>query len=79
MAPIPPPLPRSLADPRPVIVIGTIAWFAAAVVFLATAAPSPWIRTCVVAALLGLLGLAMIHLQRRAAQHGSRTAQRGLP
>lgn len=78
MAPIPPPLPRSLADPRPVITIGTLAWFVTAVVFLTAGRASSWTWTCVVGGLLGLLGLTMIYLQRRAAQRGSRTAQRSL-
>lgn len=78
MQPGPPPLPRSLADPQPVIIIGTIAWFAVAVVFLIADGASRWTWTCVVGGLLGLLGLMMIYLQRRAAQRGSRTAQRGL-
>ncbi|MGH3929827.1 MAG: DUF2530 domain-containing protein [Pseudonocardiaceae bacterium] len=78
MAPIPPPLPRGLADPRPVVTLGTIAWFVAAVVFRTADGASSWTWTCVVGGLLGLLGLTMIYLQRRAARHGSRTAQRGL-
>ncbi|MGH3942842.1 MAG: DUF2530 domain-containing protein [Pseudonocardiaceae bacterium] len=78
MPPDPPPLPRSLADPRPVITLGTIAWFAAAVVLLLAGGTSRWTYACVVGGLLGLLGLTMIYLQRRAAQRGSRTAQRGL-
>lgn len=78
MQPTPPPLPRSLADPRPVIAVGTVAWAVAGVVFLATGASSDWVWACVVGGLLGLLGLTMIHLQYSAAQRGSRTAQRGL-
>ncbi|MGQ0774374.1 MAG: DUF2530 domain-containing protein [Pseudonocardiales bacterium] len=78
MTPVPPPLPRSLADPRPVVTIGTIAWFAAAVVFLIADGASGWMWTCVVGGLLGLLGLTMIYWQHHAAQRGSRTAQRGL-
>lgn len=74
----PPPLPRSLADPRPVVTIGTIAWFVTAVVFLTVGGAPDWTWACVVGGLLGLLGLTMIHWQRRAAQRGSRTAQRGL-
>lgn len=78
MQPVPPPLPHRLADPRPVITIGTIVWFTAAVVFLLAGGPPGWTWICVVGGLLGLLGLTMIHWQRRAAQRGSRTAQRGL-
>lgn len=78
MQPTPPPLPRGLADPRPVVAIGTLGWSIAAVGCQATGTPPGWVWTCVVAALLGLLGLIMIHLQYSAAQRGSRTAQRGL-
>ncbi|MGH3915074.1 MAG: DUF2530 domain-containing protein [Pseudonocardiaceae bacterium] len=78
MQPAPPPLPRGLADPRPVVAIGTIASFIAAVVLLALGTTPIWMWTCVVAGLLGILGLTMISLQRRAAQRGSRTAQQGL-
>jgi Protein of unknown function (DUF2530) len=58
-----PPLPRGLADPRPVVGIGTLAWFTAAVVLLVVR---------------GLLGFAMIRAQRSAARRGARSAQRGV-
>jgi hypothetical protein len=76
----PPPLPRGLADPRPVIAVGTIAWFvAAAVVFLIVDPPDiDLLRACLTGGGLGLLGLAVMHWQRRAARRGSRGAQRGL-
>jgi hypothetical protein len=76
----PPPLPRSLADPRPVIAVGTFAWFVTAlVVFLATDPPNVgWISTTVTGGLLGFVGFGIMHLQRSAARRGSRSAQRGL-
>lgn len=78
MPPAPPPLPRSLADPRPLVTLGTIAWFTAAVVLLVMDRSTEWVWTCLVAGLLGLIGLTMIHLQRTAAQRGSRGSQQGL-
>lgn len=76
----PPPLPRSLAEPRPVIAVGTLAWFvAAAVVFLTTDPPATGtVATCLTGGGLGLLGFWIMHLQRSAARRGSRGAQRGL-
>jgi hypothetical protein len=76
--PVAPPLPRGLADPRPVVGIGTLAWFTAAVVLLIARGPSVWLGACVIGGLLGLLGFAMIHAQRSAARRGSRSAQRGV-
>ncbi|MGH4012814.1 MAG: DUF2530 domain-containing protein [Pseudonocardiaceae bacterium] len=78
MQPAPPPLPRSLANPRPAITVGTIAWFVAAVVLLVAGAPMSWVWTCVVGGLLGFVGFTVMYLQCSAAQRGSRLAQRGL-
>jgi hypothetical protein len=77
-APTPAPLPRGLSDPQPVVVGGTIAWFAAAAVLLAADGPAAWMWTCVIGGMLGLVGLGTFHLQRNAARRGSRTAQQGL-
>jgi hypothetical protein len=76
--PSPAPLPRSLADPRPLVALGTVAWFATAVVLLVVDRSTEWVWTCLVGGLLGLIGLTMIYLQRTAAQRGSRGAQQGL-
>lgn len=73
-----PPLPRSLSDARPVVLAGTIAWFAAAVVLAIVGVGGVWLATCLTGGALGLLGLLIIAWQRRAAQRGSRGAQRGL-
>ncbi|MGH4011502.1 MAG: DUF2530 domain-containing protein [Pseudonocardiaceae bacterium] len=78
MPPVVPPLPRRLADPRPVVGIGTLAWFTAAVVLLVARGPSVWLAACVTGSLLGLLGFAMIHAQRSAARRGARSAQQGM-
>jgi hypothetical protein len=77
--PVAAPLPHGLADPRPVVGIGTLAWFMAAVVLLLVGGPSVWVGACVTGGLLGLLGFAMIHAQQSAARRGGRSAQQGLP
>lgn len=76
--PVVPPLPRGLADPRPVVGVGTLAWFTAAVVLLVARGPSVWLGACVTGGLLGLLGFAMIHAQRSAVRRGARSAQQGV-
>ena len=72
-------LPRALADPRPAVGAGTIAWFAAAGIVLLCGAAAAWFWACLAGGLLGLTGFVMIHWQRRAAQRGARGAQQGLP
>lgn len=76
--PDPAPLPRSLANPRPAIAVGTIAWFVAAVLLLVAGAPMGWVWTCLIGGMLGFVGFTVMYLQRSAAQRGSRLAQRGL-
>ncbi|MGH3754763.1 MAG: DUF2530 domain-containing protein [Pseudonocardiaceae bacterium] len=71
-------LPPRLADPRPVVGVGTVAWFAAAAVLLAAGGPPVWIGACLAGGLLGLLGFVMIHAQHSAARRGTRGAQQGL-
>lgn len=73
-----PPLPRSLADPRPVVGAGTVIWFAAAVVLLVAGGSIVWVWACLTGGLLGLIGFAMIHWQGRAARRGARGAPRDL-
>ena len=72
------PLPRGLADPRPVVGVGTVVWFAAAVVLLVFDGPVVWMWACLTGGLLGLLGFFMIYWQRSAAQRGARGARRDL-
>ncbi|MGH3717947.1 MAG: DUF2530 domain-containing protein [Pseudonocardiaceae bacterium] len=71
------PAPR-LADPRPVVGVGTLAWFTATVVLLITNGPPAWIWACLTGGLLGLIGFAMIHWQLSAARRASRGARRDL-
>ncbi len=61
------PLPRGLADPQRAVGVGTVAWFAAAIVLLVCGGPTAWIWACLTGGSLGLVGFAMIHWQRRAA------------
>jgi hypothetical protein len=61
-----------------VVGVGTVVWFAAAVVLLISGGPTMWVWACLTGGLLGLIGLAMIHWQRSAAQRGDRGAQLGL-
>ncbi len=75
---MPAPLPRRLADPRPAVGVGTLGWLAAALVLLVSGGPAAWLWACLTGGLLGLVGLVMIHWQRRAAQRGARGSQRNL-
>ncbi|HEY2765093.1 MAG TPA: DUF2530 domain-containing protein [Pseudonocardiaceae bacterium] len=78
MPPAPAALPPGLADPRPVVIVCTSAWFAAALAFLILGAPAEWVWSCVIGGLLGFVGFTVMFLQRRAARRGSKGAQRGL-
>ncbi|MFE3289715.1 DUF2530 domain-containing protein [Rhodococcus sp. NPDC059234] len=74
-----PPLPARLTDPRPVVVLGTVAWLVATVVVLA--AGDRWasaLPICYAGLAVGAAGFALFLVQRAAARRGSRTAQRGL-
>jgi cell division protein FtsW (lipid II flippase) len=73
-----PPLPRGLADPRPVVGVGTVVWFATAVVLLVSGGPAAWMWACLTGGLLGFVGFAMIHWQRSAARRGARGARQDL-
>jgi Protein of unknown function (DUF2530) len=75
---VPPPLPRRLTDPRPVVGIGTLVWFAAAVVLLLDGGPPAWVWACLTGGLLGMTGFATIHWQISATRRGSRGARRDL-
>jgi hypothetical protein len=75
---VPSSLPRRLTDPRPVVGVGTVAWFAAMVAVLLAGGPPAWVWACLTGGLIGLTGLAMIHWQLSATRRGSRGAQRDL-
>jgi hypothetical protein len=77
----PPPLPRRLTDPVPVILTGSALWLAALVVLgaLALTGTRPadvWLWACVVGVGLGVVGLGVLTLQRRANARGARGAQK---
>ncbi len=77
----PPPLPRRLTDPVPVILAGSAVWLAALVVLgvLALTGARPldaWFGATVVGVGLGAVGLVVLTLQRRANRRGSRGAQK---
>ena len=74
----PPPLPRGLTDPRPVLGVGTLAWFAAALVLRLAGGPAEWIWACLTGGLLGLAGFALLRWQLSAIRGGSRGARRDL-
>lgn len=74
----PPPLPRSLADPRPVVGTGTVAAFVAAGILALAGADSIWTWSCLTGGGLGILGFGIMQWQAGAARRGSRGAQQGL-
>jgi len=77
-APTPPPLPRSLTDPAPVVLVGTLAFLLAFVIMLLVGAPALWTWSCLAGVGLGFVGYGVFRWQRAAARRGSRTAQEGL-
>jgi hypothetical protein len=77
-APTPPPLPKALTDPVPVVVVGTVAFLVASVIMLVVGAPWLWTWSCLAGFCLGFVGYGVFRWQRSAARRGSRTAQEGL-
>lgn len=73
-----PALPRRLADPTPVVLAGTMLWFAGVVLFGVTALHSVQFWTCVAGSLLGITGYGVFRWQRSASRRGSRGAWKGL-
>jgi hypothetical protein len=74
-----PPLTQRLADPRPALILGTLAWAVAIVVVIVTGDRwSDALPTCIAGVVVGFLGYGLFALQRRAARRGSRGAQLGL-
>ena len=77
----PPPLPRRVTDPVPVILTGSAVWLVALVVLgvlalTGTRAADVWLWACVVGVGLGVVGLGVLTLQRRANARGARGAQK---
>lgn len=78
-----PALPPSLADPRPVMVVGTALWavFAAVVgarALLGYPGMGTALATGVAGVALGGIGYAIFFLQRRSVRRGTGRGQRGL-
>lgn len=79
--PLPPPpsLPPRLADPVPVVLVGTALWWLGALgvlLFGRDFGVLGW--TCLSGGVLGIIGYGIFAWQRSAARRGSRTAQQGL-
>jgi hypothetical protein len=77
----PPPLPRRLTDPIPVVVVGSLIWLALAValgvlVVTGVRAPDLWFTTAVAGVVVGAFGASVLGLQRRAARRGVKWAQK---
>lgn len=77
-----PGLPRRLADPTPVVVIGTLLWMTGAVLLTLQGwgAAQGDIRfwTCAAGAVLGIIGFGVFRWQRSASRRGVRGAWKGL-
>ncbi|KEI45468.1 DUF2530 domain-containing protein [Saccharopolyspora rectivirgula] len=73
-----PPLPAKLTDPKPVVLVGTLAWLTGAVVFGITEPGSVRFWTCVTGCALGAVGYGLFRWQLSAARRGSRGAWQGL-
>lgn len=75
---LPPALPASLLDPRPVIGAGVVLWTLAAVAAFAVPALDGWRPVTVAGLGVGIFGISLFLWQRAAARRGSRGAQTGL-
>lgn len=77
-----PPLPHRLAEPTPVVLVGTLLWFAACAFFGITEWMSGDLTirfwTSLIGGLLGVAGYGVFRWQRSASRRGSRGAWRGL-
>lgn len=74
----PPPLPRALLDPRPVVMAGALLWALATLTAFTIPALQTW-RPITVAGLgVSVVGASIFLWQRSAARRGARGAQTGL-
>ncbi|GAA2337776.1 DUF2530 domain-containing protein [Saccharopolyspora halophila] len=77
-----PGLPRRLADPTPVVLLGTALWLVAAVVLgwrdAADGSLDVHFWTAVAGTTLGVIGYGVFRWQRSAARRGSRGSWQGL-
>jgi uncharacterized membrane protein SirB2 len=78
-----PELPPRLVAMFPMVIIGTLLWFAGFLVLLAYdlvtgTTPGVWLWTTVAGVVISCIGLGIMTWQRAAARRGSRGAQTGL-
>lgn len=73
-----PPLPAALLDPRPVIVVGALAWLVAAGAAFAVPELVTWRPFTLAGLAVTALGTTIFLRQRAAARRGARGAQTGL-
>lgn len=74
-----PPMPSAVLDPRPALVVGTVAWLIGALVVALVAGVSDRsFALCLAGVGVGLAGTVVYGLQRRAVQRGARGSQQGL-
>jgi hypothetical protein len=78
-----PALPSALADPRPVMAVGTALWAVVLVVvavrsLLGTDGLGTTVATCAVGVALGAIGYGIFFWQRRTVRGGSGRGQQGI-
>ncbi|RDI61430.1 DUF2530 domain-containing protein [Nocardia pseudobrasiliensis] len=73
-----PEIPPHLTDPRPVLVVGVLAWAIATVLVWTVDAWAPARPICLMGMVVGLLAYLIFVLQRRSARRGDKGAQKGL-
>ncbi|PFX00675.1 Protein of unknown function [Nocardia farcinica] len=74
-----PQIPPRLTDPRPVLAVGSLLWLVALVVVWVGGPRWEAARpVCVMGLVVGLIGLVIFLIQRRAARRGDKGAQTGL-
>jgi hypothetical protein len=74
----PPPLPRVLLAPWPIIAIGALAWLVATVAAFVVPTLATWRPMTLAGLAVGVLGTTIFLWQRSAARRGARGAQTGL-
>ncbi|WP_280204489.1 DUF2530 domain-containing protein [Nocardia farcinica] len=79
MTPNVPQIPPRLTDPRPVLAVGSLLWLVALVVVWVGGPRWEAARpVCVMGLVVGLIGLVIFLIHRRAARRGDKGAQTGL-
>lgn len=74
-----PQIPPRLTDPRPVLAVGSLLWLVALVMVWVGGPRWEAARpVCVMGLVVGLIGLVIFLIQRRAARRGDKGAQTGL-